>query len=36
VKDELNVDRMKYAAYLDEDKDPNAKKKAIQEMSAQN
>lgn len=24
VKDELNVDRMKYAAYLDEDKDPRA------------
>lgn len=24
VKDELNVDRMKYAAYLDEDKDPRS------------
>ena len=26
VKDELNVDRMKYAAYLDEDKDPRAQR----------
>lgn len=26
VKDELNVDRMKYAAYLDEDKDPRSQK----------
>ena len=30
VKDELNVDRMKYAAYLDEDKDPRAQKLLMQ------
>lgn len=29
VKDELHVDRMKYAAYLDEDKDPNSKSKKM-------
>ena len=28
VKDELNVDRMKYAAYLDDDKDNRAQKLA--------
>ena len=34
VKDELNVDRMKYAAYLaDEDKDPRAQKYFIQNNS---
>lgn len=35
VKDELNVDRMKYAAYLDEDKDPN-KQRLVQKTSSQN
>lgn len=29
MKDELHVDRMKYAAYLDEDKDPNSKSKKM-------
>jgi len=34
VKDELNVDRMKYAAYLDEDKDPRAQR-MLQQTSSQ-
>lgn len=29
VKDELNVDRMKYAAYLDEEKDHRSQKKLV-------
>ena len=36
VKDELNVDRMKYAAYLDEDKDPRAQSAKLLKGSSSN
>ena len=36
VKDELHVDRMKYAAYLDEDKDPRSQTSKMPKGSSQN